>query len=178
MRRRVLLLAALAAAAARPAGARTAEGLVVHDRPRPLPEIDIRDDRSKPAGLALLRGRPVLVNLWASWCGPCVAELPTIDRARPRLEREGVSVMALSLDRTGKVAVVNTYARLGIRNLGVHTDEERRAAEAFAVPVLPVTLLLDREGREVARYVGATDWDGPEARRWLAALAGGRPLGR
>jgi peroxiredoxin len=107
---------------------------------------------------------------------PCVAELPALDRLKPKAEAMGVQVVALSLDRGGKVAVVNTYARLGIKALAIRTDEARAAAEKLGASVLPVTLLLDRQGREVARYVGAAEWEGPVAARLLDSLGAGRPL--
>jgi thiol-disulfide isomerase/thioredoxin len=178
MRRRDAL-ALLAAAALAPRGgqaAKPAQGLVIHASPRAIPELDIRDGDGRPAPLSTWRGKAILLNLWASWCGPCVAELPTLDRLKPRIEPEGVAVVALSLDRSGKLAVVNTFARLGIANLAIHTDEARRAAEDLAAPYLPVTVLIDRDGREAARFIGPAEWDGPQAAALLKALAAGRPL--
>ena len=181
MKRRHFL--ALAAVSGLPAllplparAAKAEQGLFVHAAPRPLPALEIRDNEGRPAGLDGLRGRPVLVNLWASWCLPCVAELPALDRLRPIIEPEGVAVMALCLDRSGAVGAVNTYARLGIRNLAVHVDTNRKAGEVLGVPVLPTTLLIDAEGREVARFVGPAAWDGPEALALLRALKAGKPL--
>jgi len=173
MNRRSLLLGA-AALLTSPAQAKPAQGLFIADSPKVLPALDIRDENSRAAGLDTLSGRPVLLNLWASWCGPCVAELPMLDRLKPRLEDKGIALVALSLDRSGKIAVANTFARIGITALGIRTDESRAAAEKLDAAVLPVTLLLDREGREVARYVGAADWGSPPAQALLEALATGR----
>lgn len=176
-RRAFLATAAAAALSPLPAWAVKAEqGLFVHPAPRPLAPLDIRDGESRAAGLDSFRGRPVLVNLWASWCLPCVAELPALDRLKPAIEPEGIAVMALCLDRSGAIGAVNTFARLGIKNLAVHVDYQRKAGEAFAAPVLPTTLLVDAEGREVARYVGPAAWDGPEAMALLRALKAGTPL--
>ena len=177
MKRRAFLLATAALAAhpalAAPKGLR---GLVIHDQPRAVASIDIRDAESKSAGLEILKGKPVLLNLWASWCMPCVAELPALDRLKPALEAKGVALVTLSLDRSGKVAVANTFARLGIKNLDIRTDENRVAAEKLDAPALPVTLLIDSQGREIARFIGAAEWDGPEAAKLLDALAAGMPL--
>lgn len=177
MNRRCFLAAALAAAIPLPALAAKAEqGLFVHAAPRPLPALDIRDNDGRPAGLELYRGRPVLMNLWASWCLPCVAELPALDRLRPVIEPEGVAVVALCLDRSGAIGAVNTFARLGIKNLAVQVDAQRKAGEVLGVPVLPTTLLIDAEGREVARFVGPAAWDGAEALALLRALKAGKKL--
>ena len=164
----------LAAAPTAFAGPKLVQGLIIHDQPRPVPPLDIRDGDSRAAGLDALVGRPVLLNLWASWCMPCVAELPALDRLKPRIEAQGVALVALSLDRGGKVAVVNTFARLGLTRLDIRTDEARTAAEKLDAAVLPITLLIDAQGREVARYVGAADWDAAPARDLLDALATGR----
>lgn len=169
--------AAFAAAAPPPARAVKAEqGLFVHPAPRPVPALDIRDNEGRAAGLDTVIGRPVLMNLWASWCLPCVAELPALDRLRPMIEPEGVAVVALCLDRSGAVGAVNTFARLGIKNLAVHVDHQRKAGEVLGVPVLPTTLLIDAQGREAARFVGPAAWDGPEALALLRALKAGKPL--
>jgi thiol-disulfide isomerase/thioredoxin len=171
MTRRGLLLGVLLAMLAGPAAAKPATGLVVHDQPRPLPALDIRDEDGRPVPLGT---GPILLNLWASWCGPCVAELPTLDRLAGR--GGPVAVVALSLDRAGRIAVRNTYGRNGITRLEVRTDETRRAAEVLDAPFLPVTLLVDAQGREAARFLGPAAWDGPQAAALLEALAAGRPL--
>jgi thiol-disulfide isomerase/thioredoxin len=177
MRRRAFLATLAALGLIRPAiAARGPQGLIIHAEPKPLPALDIRDENGAPAGLETLSGRAVLLNLWASWCMPCVAELPALDRLKPAAEAKGLAVVALSLDRGGKIAVVNTYARLGIKSLAVRTDEARAAAEKLGASALPVSLLLDRQGREIARYIGAAEWDGPEAARLLDALATGQTL--
>ena len=176
MKRRAFILSAAALAAFPAAAAKGQRGLIIHDQPRPVAAIDIRDAESRAAGLDTLKGKPVLLNLWASWCMPCVAELPALDRLKPALDAKGVVLVALSLDRSGKVSVANTFARLGIKNLDIRTDENRVAAEKLDAPALPVTLLIDREGREIARFIGAAEWDGPPAARLLDALAAGNPL--
>ncbi|CAA7626813.1 Thiol-disulfide isomerase and thioredoxins [Candidatus Terasakiella magnetica] len=172
----IATLAALAVSPAALAAPRGTRGLIIHDSPKPVAALDIRDGEGKPAGLETLKGRAVLLNLWASWCMPCVAEMPALDRLKTSVAAKGIEVVALSLDRGGKLTVVNTYARLGIKSLDIRTDEARSAAEKLDAPALPVTLLIDREGREVARYVGAAEWEGPEAASLLDALAMGRRL--
>lgn len=177
MKRRTLLAALCAASLPVPAWAlRVQAGLSVHPQPRPMPELDIRDGESRPAGVDSFRGRPLLMNLWASWCTPCVAELPALDRLKPKAEAEGIAVMALCLDRSGNVGAVNTFARLGVKSLAVHVDYRRKATEMLDVPVLPTTLLITADGREAARFIGPAQWDGQQALALLRALKEGRPL--
>lgn len=175
-RRHVLTLIAAALCLPAPASARAAQGLFIHATPKPIPALDIRDGEGRPFGLASLEGRAVIVNLWASWCLPCVAELPSLDRLKPLAEAEGAAVVALSLDRMGANAVRAAYGRIGITGLDIHVDDTRAAAETLSVPVLPTTLLIDRKGFEVARFIGPAQWDGPEALALVRALAAGKTI--
>lgn len=181
MNRRRFFLAALATAATTAglpsmAAARPAQGLVIHDLPKPIPALNIRDGEGQPFLLDTLAGKAIVLNLWASWCLPCVAELPALDRLKPLAEAQGAAVIALSIDRMGVSAVRSAYARIGIGGLDIHVDDTRAAAEALAVSVLPVTILINREGFEAARFIGPAKWDGPEALALVAALAKGEPL--
>lgn len=176
MNRRYFIATALAASTWPAYAAKVAQGLFITDPAKPLPAIDIRDNQGQQAGVATWTGKPALVNLWASWCLPCVAELPALDRLKPMIEPEGMRVIALCLDRSGAVGAVNTHARLGIKNLSVHVDHQRKAGEAFGVAVLPTTLLLDSQTREVARFIGPAAWDGPESLALLRALIAGKKL--
>jgi thiol-disulfide isomerase/thioredoxin len=175
---RRLFLAALSALAIPGQGwaAKAAQGLFVHAAPKPLGDLDIRDNNGQPAGFDTFRGKPALVNLWASWCLPCVAELPALDRLKAAIEPEGARIIALCMDRAGATSAVNTFARLKIKNLSVHVDHQRKAGEVFGVPVLPTTLLLNKDGLEVARFVGPAAWDGPQGMALMRALIADKPL--
>lgn len=179
MDRRTFLAALLATGLSAPAlrAAQPGSGLTVHDQPRPLPQLDIVDEEGKSIGAAPWRGRPALINLWASWCPPCVAELPSLDRLKPLIEAEGLAVVALSLDRGGAATARRTFDRLSIRNLPVLVDASRQAAATLDTNVLPTTLLVNASGAEVARYVGGAAWDGPAALALLRALIKGERPG-
>lgn len=156
------------------AGPAVAQGLFIHDSPRPLPGLDIKDADGKPAPLPA--GKTAVLNLWASWCLPCVAELPALDRLKPQADALGVAVIALSLDRMGASAARQAFGRIGITTLDIRVDDTRRAAEVLAAPVLPTTILVDREGREAARFIGPAAWDSPPALALVRALAAGKTL--
>ncbi len=165
-------------ATARPVGAGSARGLVIHQSPQPLPSFAIHDGDGNPAGIEALRGRAVVLNLWASWCPPCVAELPALDRLVPLATAKGVAVVAVSLDRGGAETVTRTFARLGIKSLALRLASPHAAAQQLDATALPVTLLIDARGREVARLIGGAEWDDAKALRLLDTLASGQPLTR
>lgn len=116
--------------------------------------------------IASFRGKPVLVNLWATWCAPCVAEMPTLDAAAGRLG-DRVAVIAVSQDLDGPAKVLPFFERRGFRHLRPYLDPEVALSTGYGVN-LPATILYNADGREVWRRLGAFEWDSPEAARAIA----------
>ena len=136
--------------------------LSVFEQPRPVPELRIQDDQGHDLTLADFRGRVVLLNVWATWCVPCRQEMPTLDRLQARLGGKDFLVMALSIDRKGVEAVRGFYREVGVEKLAIYVDSSGKGSRSLAIPGVPTTLLIDREGREVARKMGEAQWDSPE----------------
>lgn len=136
--------------------------LSVFEQPRPIPEIRFQDERGRDLTLADFRGRVLLLNVWATWCVPCRKEMPTLDRLQARLGGKDFLVMALSIDRKGIEAVRGFYNEVGVKNLAIYADPSGKGSHALAIPGVPTTLLIDRDGREVARKMGEAQWDSPE----------------
>ena len=162
--RRGLMAAALTLTAA--AGARKparAEGglpglqnLQVHE-PSAAPELKLAEADGGVHGLERYAGRPVVLNLWATWCVPCVAEMASLDELAREVGAE-ITVLALSSDRGGAKVVERFYAERGIRSLPVLLDPRGEAARALGARGIPTTVLIDGAGRERARMEGAADW--------------------
>lgn len=140
----------------------------------PMPDAAFADADGQAATLARFRGRPVLVNLWATWCAPCVAELPQLDAlaAQNAGKRNGLVVAAISQDSTPPEKVVAFLKSKGIRSLHPWVDPDNNLSLHYGGNILPTSILYDADGREVARIVGAPDWTSAEARALLAAAAG------
>ena len=137
--------------------------LRVHDTPQALPEgLSFTDAEGRETGFGAFRGRGLVVNFWATWCPPCVAEMPALDRLHAMLSREGVEVLALSNDRGGRAQVEPFFQRTGLRHMAIWLDPRGATGRALAVRVLPTTIILDRRGQEVARLLGEAEWDKPE----------------
>lgn len=124
------------------------------------------DPAGKPVTLAAFKGKPVLVNLWATWCAPCVREMPTLDKVATRAG-DRLKVLTVSQDRDG-VDLGPTFARGGFKRLERYRDTEQKLGFAYETGVLPTTVLYDAQGKEVWRVIGAMDWDGPRANTLLA----------
>ncbi len=131
------------------------------------PAATFIDAAGKEVRIADFKGRPVLLNLWASWCAPCVKELPTLD-AIGRSSKSGLVVLAVSQDSGPHASVKAFLAKLGVPGLGAYQDPAMRLSGALDAQVLPTSVLDDAAGREVWRYTGDLDWTGPEAAKLLA----------
>ena len=162
------------AAAPLPRQARAAGpiGKLVEDGPKPLPEFSFTDAEGKEHRVADFAGKGLLVNLWATWCAPCVEEMPALDRAQAALLGDGIQVLALSSDRGGR-AVVEPFLRdKKITRLGLWLDPRGAAGRAMGVRGLPTTVVVDRQGREMARLEGAAAWDSPQMLAAVRRLVG------
>ncbi|MDH4570501.1 TlpA family protein disulfide reductase [Pseudomonas sp. BN414] len=140
----------------------TRAGMLIWPEARRVEDFRFIDGGGKPLSLADFRGKVVLLNLWATWCVPCRQEMPTLDRLQAKLGGSDFQVVALSLDQGGLPVVRDFYREIGIQHLPVYLDEHMQAIQSLGAFGLPVTLLLDREGREIGRKAGAAEWDSPE----------------
>lgn len=149
--------------------------LSVFDQPHALPEVRFQDDQGRDLTLGDFRGRVVVLNVWATWCVPCRKEMPTLDRLQARLGGKDFLVVALSIDRKGVEAVRGFYQEVGVENLAIYVDPSGKGSHALAIPGVPTTLLIDREGREVARKMGEAKWDSPEMVSLVERTTHGQP---
>ena len=154
----------------------------IHPRPRVLPTLRFADEKELAMTLQDFRGKFVLLNIWATWCIPCREEMPTLDRLQAKLGGPDFEVVALSIDPGGPLMVSTFYSEIGIRALRIYVDTSNDAATALGVFGIPVTLLIDREGREIGRKIGPAEWDSPEIinliRGYIAPPASKRPVER
>ena len=128
---------------------------------RTLPDLRFIDGAGAPLSLSDFRGRVILLNLWATWCVPCREEMPALDRLQAALGGSDFEVVALSLDRGGIVAVKGFYEELKLRTLRIYVDQNGDALSKLGSVGIPLTVLVDRDGRELWRVVGPREWDQP-----------------
>jgi thiol-disulfide isomerase/thioredoxin len=175
-RRLALVICALALASAMPAQAQDApQNLILYAAPKPVPDLNFQDAAGKPLRLADFHGKVVLLNLWATWCVPCRAEMPTLDRLQAQLGGAGFEVVALSIDRSGMKAVDPFFHKIGLAHLARYLDPSGEAAGHLGLLGLPTTLLIDPEGRELGRLVGPAEWDSTEMIAFLRKVVARQP---
>ena len=122
------------------------------------PATPFEDPDGARASLADFRGKPLLVNLWATWCAPCIAEMPTLDALAAR-ERDRLQVLTISQDLDGRDKVETFFTKQGYRHLETWLDPQMALMPELKVDTLPTTILYDSSGREVWRVVGMEEWD-------------------
>lgn len=184
-RRRLLAVAAAASAVqltAPPASARAevtarlARGAMARFKitspPKPVPDLEFLDADDRPMRLSNLNGKVRLINLWATWCAPCVSEMPSLDRLQAMLPRDRFIVLPISLDGPTKPKVAPFYRDQNLDNLGIYFDKGKKAMSTLGVTLLPTSILIDPSGRELGRIEGDTDWDTPEGVALMRAALG------
>ncbi|WP_096784659.1 TlpA disulfide reductase family protein [Rhodobacter sp. CZR27] len=144
--------------------------LVIHDAPRPLPEQGLVALDEAPSSLSDWKGKWVVANFWATWCAPCREEMPTLDALQAAMGGERFAVVTVATGRNAVPAITRFFEEAGVRHLTALRDPKSALARQIGVMGLPVTLVLDPEGREVARLIGDAVWDSPEARAVLAEM--------
>lgn len=136
----------------------------------PLPIVTVENEDGRQVALGDLRGKVLLINFWATWCAPCRHEMPSLDALEAALGGPDFAVVPISIDRGGKDVAAKFLQETGVKSLPLYLDPGSRAARALKVYGLPVTLLVDANGYEIARFVGPADWSSPDAQKLIRAL--------
>ena len=134
---------------------------------KPLPDVSFTGDDDVPVSLADFKGKPMLLNLWATWCVPCVREMPTLDALAAKTAGK-LQVVTVSQDLKGKEVVDPWFTKHGYKNIKAYLDPDVNLSLQLQAPGLPLTILVDKEGKEILRVAGDLDWNGPEAAKLLA----------
>ena len=133
-------------------------------------ETPFTDRDGRESRLSDYRGKVLLVNFWATWCPPCRKEMPSLDALQAEMGGEDFEVLTIATGRDTVSKIDAFFDQTGVRNLPVLLDPKQRLAREMGVVGLPVSVLVDREGREVARLMGDADWSGDAAKQVIREL--------
>jgi thiol-disulfide isomerase/thioredoxin len=125
--------------------------------PRPAPEVTLTAHSGNSVALDSLRGHPVLINFWATWCAPCIEEMPSLVRLQAKMG--DLKILAVSEDRQGASVVDPFVAKNHVGQLAIFLDSKNDVGHAFQIEGLPTSVLIGADGREVGTLEGAADWD-------------------
>jgi thiol-disulfide isomerase/thioredoxin len=140
--------------------------------PRPVPAASIVDAQGHPVALASFKGRVVILDMWATWCAPCVEELPAVARLAKALGFGKVIVVPVSQSNLDAAATAAFLRKHGAANLTAYRDPDLSLLKPFGAPGLPFSVVIDAKGREIAHASGPMKWDDPAAVAYFKALGG------
>ena len=147
--------------------------LIFLPEPRAVSEAEFqREDDGGVGTLADYKGKYVLLNFWATWCAPCRKEMPQIAELQQEFGGDKFEVVTLATGRNNPAGIVKFFEENGIANLPRHQDPGMAVAREMLVRGLPVTVLIDPEGREIARMLGDAEWNSDSAKAIITALIG------
>ncbi|NDF12650.1 MAG: TlpA family protein disulfide reductase [Proteobacteria bacterium] len=132
--------------------------------PKALPDFYIYDTADKPLRISDFKGKVVLLNFWATWCNPCVKEMPDLDKLQKDYANRGLVVITASQDMQGMSIVDGFFSTHKLNNLTPYVDKDSFAFSSLGLSGLPSTLLIDANGKEAVRMSGFIDWSSVPAR--------------
>ena len=141
----------------------------LHDEPRPFRDKTFLNAEGEEIDLHAFDDSITLVNFWATWCPPCLKELPGMDKLQAALEEDGLDVVAISLDRGGLKKARSFWNRADMQ-MGLYADPDKDLALEMGVIGLPVTAILGPDGREIGRLIGEAEWDTEEVQALMRYL--------
>lgn len=142
---------------------------VFKTQPEPLPDIQFVNGSGAPITLSSLKGKVVLLNVWATWCAPCREEMPGLAKLQAELGSDKFEVVALAVDKSGIEGARKFLTDIKAEKLGVYADPTAKEGVALKVIGMPTTILINAEGREIGRLIGPAHWDSAEAKRLIEA---------
>ena len=143
---------------------------VWHSEPRDMPLTVFKDKNDADRTLKDFAGKVLVVNFWATWCAPCVKEMPTLDRLQAKLGGPSLQVLTISQDREGARVAGPFKDKNNWPNLDLYVEPSNRFARDASLVGLPTSLIIDKNGKEVARVEGEVEWDSPEVEKMLRPL--------
>jgi thiol-disulfide isomerase/thioredoxin len=147
--------------------------LVVHSEPRAVSATQFHlADEVGMASLEDYKGKVVLLNFWATWCAPCRKEMPQLAELQEEFGGDDFEVLTIATGRNSPAGIQKFFDENGITNLPRHQDPKQALAREMAVIGLPITVLLDRDGQEVARLLGDAEWNSDSAKAIIKAMIG------
>lgn len=142
---------------------------VVQPTPKDLKPIQFTDENGAPKTLKDWSGKVVLLNLWATWCGPCREEMPYFDSLKEKLGSDNFDMVAISIDRGGREKPKKFLEEINIQHLKLYHDPTARINLSLNAFGMPTTILINKDGKEIGRLAGPAKWDSEDAMRLIKA---------
>ena len=144
--------------------------LAFHADPQVVPATAFVDETDAKLSLEEYRGKYVVLNFWATWCAPCRHEMPMLSNLQTEFQGDSFEVVTIATGRNSLTGMKKFFDEIEVDNLPLYRDPRQKLAREMAVLGLPITVILDPEGREIARLIGDAEWDSDSAKAIIAAL--------
>lgn len=138
--------------------------------PLPFPQHPFFDEQGNEHSIKDYHGTPLVINLWATWCAPCVREMPALNALHENLKEDGIEVLALSQDRGNISKITDFLADKKLDNLLPRHDRRGRIMRQLGINALPTTIFVDANGNEIGRVRGVAEWDSVEVAAFIRVL--------
>lgn len=139
-------------------------------QPFPIETVAFEDSEGKAVDFSQYKGKVVMVNMWATWCPPCVREIPALERLKAKLDPKEFAFLPISIDAGGKGEVDAFLKAQNMEDFGSFFDAPQNLRQVFPLDTIPATFILNREGQLVAFVRSYIDWDDPKAEALLQSI--------
>tara|TARA_B100001027_G_scaffold81825_1_gene56074 strand:+ start:230 stop:757 length:528 start_codon:yes stop_codon:yes gene_type:complete len=143
------------------------KNLIIYEKPKEYKDVAFKNTLEKDIYLIDYEGNLLLMNFWATWCEPCKEEMPSIDKLSVDKNFKNLKILPINIGQEKIDKIKDFYIKTNIENLDIFYDSDVRLAKKFLLRGLPTTLIISKDGREIARVVGSLDFQDKKFKKWL-----------
>ena len=143
------------------------KNLVIHKDPKKLEKINFKNINNETINLNKFKNSLIIINFWATWCAPCIEEMPSLNRLQANTAFNNLKIIPINVGRDNIEKSKNFYKKLKIENLEIYFDKDVVLAKKFLLRGLPTTVFINKEGEEFARIIGFVNFDNKTFIKWL-----------
>ena len=143
------------------------ENLIIHKDPKKLEKINFINIKNETIDLKKFENSLVIINFWATWCAPCIEEMPSLNRLQKNTAFNNLKILPINVGRDSIEKSKNFYKKLKIDNLEIYLDKDIELANKFLLRGLPTTVFINKKGEEFARVIGFINFDDKRIIKWL-----------
>jgi len=143
------------------------KNLVVHKNPKKLEKINFKNINNETINLNSFENSLIIINFWATWCAPCIKEMPSLNRLKKNSVFNNLQIIPINIGRDSVAKSKDFYKKLKINNLEIYFDEDVKLANKFLLRGLPTTVFINKKGEEFARVMGIINFDDKNIIKWL-----------
>jgi len=143
------------------------KNLIIHKDPKKLENINFKNINNETINLKRFKNSLIIINFWATWCAPCIEEMPSLNRLQANTTFNNLQIIPINIGRENIEKSKNFYKKLKINNLEIYFEEGVDLANNFLLRGLPTTIFINKEGKEFARVIGFVDFDNKKIIKWL-----------